>query len=398
MATTNQSQNAVLAAIVNQRDIVGAGNTLLHVAATHNNLQLAKVLIDSMADIDVTDNDGNTPLHLAASNNATQVVELLLNHGACLDVFNAYAKTALMLACAHGTWGTVKLLSQKSERCMATGYLEQTPLDYMLSVQANSPNCHPDIRIFNLLLKKGSDLHQVNHLGQSAAHHLLFNHSRVHLRSILSTDVRLALTQRIEWSRCQAGGYSQPQSNLIAATRNLRLLRHYLTDDELRKTWDLERPGEHGLFCTAACWGVVEAIQNFLLIGAGLEHQCREHGTPLVAAALFRKLEAVKVLVRKGAQIIYEEDGLGPMGITVDTCGWPVMHWLLVLRYTEQPKLVNTISNEPATKIFNWSGGATVKLPLKWEWKKRRDETMLEYAKRRQAIISKLRGGVLFVS
>lgn len=359
---------------------------------------MARVLIDNMASIKETDNDGNTSLHLAVLNRSTEVAELLVGCDACPDVFNAYAKTPLMLACTHSTWKTVKLLSRKSERNMMTGYLEQTPLDYMLSFQANSQNCNPDVRIFNLLLNRGSDFHQANVFGRSATHHLLSNHSRVHLRSILSTDASLLVNQKTQWSRSHFSDYSQPSSKLIAATRNFRLLRHYLSENDLRQTSDLAKVGKHNLFCAAACWGAVEAIQNLLAIGADLEHQCHEHGTAVMAAASFRKLETVKWLVRKGANITAQENGYGIGGIAAANCGWSIMHWLLVLRHIEQPKLASNSPVEGDREIVNWSGVTTIEAPIKWEWRKRRGETMLEYAQRRQAIVLKLRGRVLFVN
>lgn len=394
---TSQHLKEILTAIVNQRDTSDGGNTPLHLAARRNDVHLVKVLLDNFANIEELDSYNNTPLHTATLNRSTEVAQLLLSYGACPDVFNIHARTPLMLACAHSTWETVKLLSEKSGRGVVAGYLDQTPLNYMLGVQANLPHCHPDVRIFNFLLDKGNHLHHRNLLGPSDVCHLLSSHSRVHLRSLLSTDARSIVTKQIEWSRPHLGGYSQPSSNLIAATRNFRLLRHYLTKDELQETSDLARPGNHNLFCTAACWGVVQAIQNLLAIGANIDQQCCEHGTPLMAAASCRKFETVKFLVRQGAQAMYEGNRLGASGIRVASCGWPIMNWLLVTRHTEQPKLANTISGEPTRNIANWSGGSTVEVPLKWEWRKRRDEAMLEYARRRQEIVSKLRGRVLFV-
>lgn len=360
-----------------------------------NRVDLAKVLIDNLANIEERDNDDQTPLHFAALHRSTNVAKLLLGHGASPDTFSSRATTPLMIVCADSAWETVKLLSQKSSLNMRTDYLERTPLEYMLSFQADVPNCHPNIRIFNLLLDKGADLRQETISGRSAIQHLLSNHSRVHLRSVLSADARLLVTKKIEWSRSHFGGYSQPSNNLISATRNFRLLRPYLSEDELRQISDLARFGKHNLFCAAACLGAVEAIQNFLAIGADVEHQCHEHGTPLMAAASCRKLEAVKWLVRKGAKGNYWGNG---HGITVANCGWPIMHWLLVVRHTEQLKLAHNALGELDGKIVNWSGVATVKVPLKWEWRKRRDETMLEYAKRRHAIMLALRGRALFVN
>ncbi|KAH7165235.1 ankyrin repeat-containing domain protein [Dactylonectria macrodidyma] len=395
---TAGSESSLIAAIINQKDFIHENAALLHQAAIRNNVRLTKVLIDNMANIEPMDNKGNTPLHLAALHGSTDVAKLLLDHGANPNILNDHETTPFMIASASGAWEMVQLLSRTGVQGIITGYWEHTPLAYMLCRQANFPHCNPDARIFHLLLDKGADLDEENLSGQTAIHHLLCNPSLVHLRLLLDKDARL-LVPKTKWSRSHFGGYSHPSMNLIAATRNFRILSHYLDKKELQQTSDLAISGKHSLLCTAACWGVVEALQNFIAVGAHLEHTCDEHGTLLEAAASYRKIEAVKSLIRQGSQSNFAGgNGSAAKGITVADCGWAIMHWLLVTRYTEQPKIGHTAWSEEGKGISNWAGFSTVNVPLKWEWRKRRDETMLEYAKRRKGIISKLEGTVLIAS
>ncbi|KAH7145454.1 hypothetical protein B0J13DRAFT_501157 [Dactylonectria estremocensis] len=389
-------ESSLITAIINQKDAINGNATLLHQASIGNNVRLAQGLIDKLASIEPLDNEGKTPLHFAALHGSTGVAKLLLDHGASPNMRDNHEMTPFMTACAGNTWEMVQLLSQIGGHGMIAGYCEHTPLTYMLSVHANSPQCNPDIRIFNLLVGEGAELHKANLGGQTAIHHLLCSPSQVHLRSLLNKDARLLVPQS-EWPRSHFGCYSEPSKNLIAATRNFRVMSHYLDEKELRHTADLRTPGTHNLLCTAACWGVVEAIQHFLAIGAHLEHRCVEHGSLLAAAASHRKTKAVKWLIRQGVRLNFEgANGSAARGITVADCGWPIMHWLLATRYTEQPKIGYPAWKERDEQISNWAGVSTVRVPLRWEWRPRRGETMLEYAKRRQGIISKLRGTVLF--
>ena len=60
------------------------GQTALHSASLHGNVEALEALLDSNADVDVCNENGATPLHLAviATNNASQCCSLLLDHGA----------------------------------------------------------------------------------------------------------------------------------------------------------------------------------------------------------------------------------------------------------------------------------------------------------------------------
>ncbi|MDA0597412.1 MAG: ankyrin repeat domain-containing protein [Chloroflexi bacterium] len=58
------------------------GRTPLHLAALGNSPDIARLLIDSGADIEGKDNGGGTALHFAARNNSLDVATLLIDSGA----------------------------------------------------------------------------------------------------------------------------------------------------------------------------------------------------------------------------------------------------------------------------------------------------------------------------
>ena len=63
--------------------------TALHLAAQHNHLEVARVLLFHNASLVERDQDGNTPLHLAVQRNALEVLVFLLESGALLMENNA---------------------------------------------------------------------------------------------------------------------------------------------------------------------------------------------------------------------------------------------------------------------------------------------------------------------
>ena len=86
-------ESTVAAAIDATRTVVDAPSvtddlqdiTPLHLAAETNSIDIARLLIDSGADIEAKDNDGLTPMHLAVETNSLDVVRLLIDRGANND-------------------------------------------------------------------------------------------------------------------------------------------------------------------------------------------------------------------------------------------------------------------------------------------------------------------------
>ena len=67
-----------------------------------SSLEIAQLLVNSGADVNVTDNEGCAPLHTAAQYGYREVAELLLGSSASLVAQNYDQETPLNLACAIG--------------------------------------------------------------------------------------------------------------------------------------------------------------------------------------------------------------------------------------------------------------------------------------------------------
>lgn len=74
------------------------GRTLLHGVAEEGNLASAKFLLDHGAEVDAADSLGFTPLHAAAENAHLELAELLLSRGADANAMAADGTTPLALA------------------------------------------------------------------------------------------------------------------------------------------------------------------------------------------------------------------------------------------------------------------------------------------------------------
>jgi ankyrin repeat protein len=79
-----------------------SGSTTLHFAAANGHVEIARLLIQNGAEVNVRSNYGNTPLHLAAIRGQVDVLHLLVENDADLEAQNNYGQRALHCAARYG--------------------------------------------------------------------------------------------------------------------------------------------------------------------------------------------------------------------------------------------------------------------------------------------------------
>jgi tankyrase len=87
--------------------------TLLHDAVGHNQLDMAKYLLDKGSDVNAVTTDGLTPLHMAAQNGNIGMTKLLVQWGAKINALDAKGWTPLDRAQKWGHEDEVELLRQR---------------------------------------------------------------------------------------------------------------------------------------------------------------------------------------------------------------------------------------------------------------------------------------------
>ena len=86
------------------------GQTLLHGAASVNNLQLLKMLCERGAEVDAKCNKGKTPLMLAAARGHEDAARILIRKGAQINAQCSLGRTALWHAAGSGHLSLIRLL------------------------------------------------------------------------------------------------------------------------------------------------------------------------------------------------------------------------------------------------------------------------------------------------
>jgi hypothetical protein len=80
------------------------------------------------------------------------------------------------------------------------------------------------------------------------------------------------------------------------------------------------------------------------------------------------------------------------MGVT--NPDFAIFQWLFVGRHLERPRVSYSTADD-LEKTENWAGPRMAQVPLRWEWRRGWNESIVQYAQRRQEILSNLRSTVV---
>ncbi len=235
----------------------GQGRTALHWAASEGFVDCAKLLLQARADIYCEDRKGSMPLHEAGKAGHVEMVNLLITSGADINAQGEEGRTVLMEACRLGRVHVVRALFKSkndlSRKCYIGG-------KWYTALDLAALNGHVDV-------------------------------VKAFLKRYNGIDVSSAFCAAIE------GGHKEIVAFLLEAGADLNAPRQDLTP----------------LMC-AAQKGDVEILN--LLLGARVSRDSKvkidkttyDEVTALMHAAKAGKAEAVKVLLRAGAMVDYQDD------------------------------------------------------------------------------------------
>ncbi|MET3026050.1 ankyrin repeat domain-containing protein [Flavobacterium sp. UW10123] len=95
----------------NVNTVDNAKRSLLLIATTGKQTEMAKILVKHKADVNQQAENKDSPFLYAGASGQTELVKLFLSNGARFDIFNRYNGSALIPACERGHIETVKLLA-----------------------------------------------------------------------------------------------------------------------------------------------------------------------------------------------------------------------------------------------------------------------------------------------
>ncbi|XXG99331.1 hypothetical protein Hte_005668 [Hypoxylon texense] len=381
--------------LVNQVDQHNDNQTPLHVAVDRGDVESVEHLLANQANAELPDSKGYTPLHRATRYSSGKTVELLLKHGVQPEPKDNWGRTPLMHACYWGNLKTIKLLTSHREPRVHTNY---PGVNLLYALVDNWHRLPVEARIWSFLCDRGIDAYQANCSGLCAIHLVLANPWQKNLlRHVMRQNPTLEWVERVEWSLSQLTlSWKELWHTIYSIADSYRLIHRYAGSKRPPRIPTSVTTGEGSVFHLAATAGFVKALENLLIIGADLDQEFGIHGTALTVSAAEGHLHAVKFLFRKRPRTIPKQNEIITGAIAVALDYEEIVHWLLVARHTDQRKIAycKPGANEGDVQVQNWSGIQSFPVPLRWDWKRRRDESMMEYAQRRREIVRSFQGTV----
>ncbi|KAF4472043.1 Ankyrin repeat [Fusarium albosuccineum] len=378
------SHNDVVRLVLNRQylrleddDTWAHGATALHIAVKRGHLACAELLLANGADPDGTDIDGESPLDCTSD---PEMATLLLQHGASplptilLHRFNSLLRlwanncTALM-ALYHETYAkSLGVQLGEISDLAAPSFIQEGP--YALNFSAD----HEPISVMAIA---GFGSKDVSYGHGYLLNRFIFGHRNLH-GFVLNSQINPENLQPLPWHWCEQ--YEKlPFLNTTFDHFRCRF------DDRHLKTWlNLQPDRGWSPLCRAASNGSIRAMENCLHIGAEIDFEGCPLGSALMIASACGKLEAVKLLVRKGAATSYV-GRIGPINVISVARSKKVKAWLLVGRFNDRLSLMggdDARDSHSDNPISYWSGPVQARYNLVTWTARHASESALEYAKR----------------
>lgn len=356
----------------------------LHAAVRRGHISIAALLLEHGANVDCVDEVASTPLHWASS---PEMASLLIKSGASLVPI----VTETIIDLCH-LWGSH--LTDITRLCFANG-LEDVAFrvsDLLEHPIAPPPVMPPQNYLASVLALEGICLSSPNHRCDDDALMVLLQKSGVGQSYILNSEFSLDVLGSFPW-HLEAHSTFQELPFLQGTFRQLQRRFHRRS---LKRWINLQPDRGWSPLCRAASQGLITVMENCMSLDAEIDFEGCPLGSALMVASACGRLEAVKLLVRRGAVTSY----VGRRGL-IDVLSvarsTSVRSWLLVGRFNEQLRITmdEEAGSSPPAQIIPWSGIAQAKLRHIGIGGRMPDESTLDYAKYLSTIKKDMRGRIV---
>ena len=260
-----QNLRCLLDAGANVNEANEYGITTLMLAALEGNADAVRLLLERGANVNAASNDGRTALTMAAAawgGQHTESARFLVEKGANLNARTQKGRTALLEAASRGRTDTVRLLIEKGADVNVTDNDGEIAL--MLAAS------HADAEAVRLMLEAGANVNTTDKDGKTAL-------------------IRAAAS---------SGSYGVASTGVIATIRALLAKGANINAADKDGTTALMYAASAASTNTFRNVAVVSALLD---MGANINATDKDGATALIHAARKGRTEAVRMLLRRGA-------------------------------------------------------------------------------------------------
>jgi len=326
--------------------------TALHLAAKLNNRTAAETLVKHGSDINATDTWQETPLLIAAYNSSIDTMEYLLECGANPNHCNSFGNSCLHFASLHYHQGhkAVRLLIDHGADVSAVNVQGENPLSYAMNARTvanliaagcpvNAPGLYA-LKPENQLLSRDPWMTALVLNSGFPIPPWVFDNPRRAPASVI---------KRVWKASSRRGVVHGSEKSFI------------------------------GFLSQAAVAGATFFLEERLdaSMNEGLEED--PHGRPLQLACKYGRLECVRILILRGSNAQLPDSDIIADAFQHAKHQKAIQDWLLVGRFTEQPKIEwQEEADVQYPMVSRWSGPRQFEIPLRG-WYARGDRSSIEY-------------------
>ncbi|XP_041352044.1 transient receptor potential cation channel subfamily A member 1 homolog [Gigantopelta aegis] len=310
------------------------GITVLHMAAIHNQVEVAQMLIDAGANLRCLDNEDSTPLHHACSEGNEVFVRMLFEAAAktpegwvmisnMVTDKDVEGSTCLHIAVDNGHYEVAKLCLEKRADVNVPRKHYMNPL-HLAAISG-------DIRIVRLLVEHNARIDVLNDEQATALHKAAqFDHTEV-VKYLVERGARINQRDKdnytplllaatyghvatVELLLTKGADYTVVDKDdktvifLAAEENKLAVLKKLLSYHQVRRLINFSDKYGNDPLHIAAQHGFLEIVQCLLLHNADLDSKNEEEQTPLHLAARYGRTNTVREIVKKDKLSINDED------------------------------------------------------------------------------------------
>ncbi|XEV04395.1 hypothetical protein FSHL1_009682 [Fusarium sambucinum] len=361
----------------------------LHVAILYDQVEIARLLLESGADVNSTSTYGISVIDRSMS---SEMTSLLLRFGA-----STYPLLTMSLTDAMWDWRSTapkKAKSLESINITENGMQSTQGKELWLGLDMS----HERFSHFPML--DWRQLLAIRHLqgplkeylrSDSRLANYLLGFSKGHC-FFLNDDYQLQKWEPFPWY--QISRYVFGKTLLLRSS--FRLFQRRFSQPVFKQWLNLEPDRGWSPLCRAASMEYLDVIENCLSMGAHIDFEGCSWGSALIIASACGKLASVKRLVRAGAKIDYIGSNGHTSALSI-TKSEAVKQWLLVGRFVEQKKIVEATESDTdclQLQTGRRSGTSKIKVRLAELYRRRYEESSLNYLRRLERLKLELRGKV----
>lgn len=340
--------------------------TPLHVAVVQGHLACAELLLDNGADPDQLITQGISALDITTD---PEMTALLLQHGTSPIPVLTYPLNTLLKI-----WGdNHDALMRTYQDCM-----QSLGIDLRDVLNLSAPYFITEFPNRLKILPSHDTLSAI----ASQGHDYLFNYFLWMWPQLaaflLNSELALETLLPFPWQ------WVNRFDSMRFLDEAFKQFRRRFGDRDLTRWLNLQPNLGWSPLCRAASKGSIKMMENCLEMGADLDFEGCPLGSALMIASACGQLQAVQLLVRRGAVVSYT-GRIGPINVFSVARSKKVKSWLLVGRFNDRLRLHGAdevLTRHSDTQVSCWSGIVQARFKLVGWTARHGEESAFEYAQR----------------